>query len=87
MSRPPLHIVTDHDLKATAPAVTETVAQRVRRLQAEARQLAHEAEEQRPIETLWDVTVGATAYAKSIPYQDERVAVERKAGAIMDLAA
>lgn len=39
MSRAPLHVVTDEDLKA-ATAKLETVAQRVRRLQAEARQLA-----------------------------------------------
>ncbi|MFN3582939.1 hypothetical protein [Phenylobacterium sp.] len=39
MSRAPLHVVTDEDLKA-APPKPETVAQRVRRLQAEARQLA-----------------------------------------------
>ena len=47
----------------------------------------HEAEEGRPIETLWDVTVGVTAYAKSIQYQDDRVAVERAGGKILDLVA
>lgn len=48
---------------------------------------AHELEEGRPIETLWDVTTGATAYAKGIEWQDERVALERKAGEVMALAA
>lgn len=55
--------------------------------QAKAINLAHEAEEGRPIETLWDVTVGATAYARTIEWQDERVDIERKAGAVMALAA
>jgi hypothetical protein len=36
---PPLSVVADNDLKTSAPK-TETVAQRVRRLQQEARQLA-----------------------------------------------
>jgi hypothetical protein len=46
----------------------------------------HELEEGRPIETLWDVTQAVTAQARSIGYQDERVALERKAGEIMDMA-
>lgn len=48
---------------------------------------AHESEEGRPMETLWDVTTGVTAYAKSIRNQDDRVAMERRGGAILDLAA
>ena len=48
--------------------------------------LIHEAEEGRPIESLWDVTTAATAYARSIEYQDDRVEMERKAGEIMRLA-
>ncbi len=63
--------------------VAEFLASRFTKSQARAISLAHEAEEQRPIETLWDVTVGATAYARSIEYQDERVAIERTAGKIM----
>jgi hypothetical protein len=47
---------------------------------------AHMAEEDRPIETLWDATVGATAYAKGIKWQDDRVDIERQAGRIMALA-
>lgn len=59
---------------------------RFTRSQAKAINLAHEVEESRPIETLWDVTTGATAYARTIEYQDERVDVERKAGAVLALA-
>jgi hypothetical protein len=43
-------------------------------------------EEGRPIETLWDATTGATAYAKSIPWQSERVDFESLAGDILELA-
>ena len=45
------------------------------------------ADEQRPIETLWDVTTGLTAYARGITHQNERVKLEREAGKILDLAA
>ena len=48
---------------------------------------AFQAEEQRPMETLWDVVTGITAAAKAVPYQDERVAMERDAGKILDLVA
>lgn len=47
----------------------------------------HMLEENRPIETLWDVTTAATAFAKTIPYQDERVQLERDAGKVLDLVA
>ena len=46
----------------------------------------HMLEEQRPIETLWDVSTAVTAKARGIEYQDERVALERQAGDILDLA-
>ena len=50
-------------------------------------QAAHEDEEGRPIETVWDLVTGATAYAKSIQHQDDRVSVERAAGKLLDLVA
>lgn len=50
-------------------------------------QAAHEAEEGRPMETVWDIVTGATAAAKGIQWQDERVAVERAAGKLLDLVA
>jgi len=46
--------------------------------------LAHLAEEGRPIETVWDAVTGITAYAKGIVHQDKRVAVEREAGKLLD---
>jgi hypothetical protein len=47
----------------------------------------HEAEEGRPIETLWDVTTAATAYARGIEHQDRRVEIEREAGKLLKAAA
>jgi hypothetical protein len=48
---------------------------------------AHQADEQRPMETLFDVATGITAYARGIQWQDKRVEFERKAGQVLDLAA
>lgn len=53
---------------------------------AAAIKLAHEADEGRPMETLWDVSTGITAYARGIEQQDDRVAIERIGGAVLDLA-
>lgn len=47
---------------------------------------AHEDEESRPVESLWDAATAITAYAKGIAFTDERVAVEREAGKVLDLA-
>ena len=46
----------------------------------------HLVEEGRPIETAWDVTVSATAHARSIPNNDKRLEVEREAGALLKAA-
>jgi hypothetical protein len=43
----------------------------------------HMEEEQHPIENLWDANVGATAYARRLPYQDDRLKIETTAGAFM----
>ena len=48
---------------------------------------AHQQDEGRPIETLWDAATGITAYARGIEYQDRRVEFEREAGKVLDLAA
>ena len=67
-------------------SVDEFLNRRFTRTQAAGIQLAHESEEGRPIETLWDVTVGTTAYARGLEHQDARVDLERTAGRILDLA-
>lgn len=46
---------------------------------------AHEADEGRPMETVWDVVTGATAYARSIPFTADRVEMEAKAGDLLHL--
>lgn len=48
-------------------------------------QAAHVADEGRPIETVWDAVTGATAYARSIPWQADRVDLETQAGKLLDL--
>jgi hypothetical protein len=47
---------------------------------------AFQADELRPMATLWDVATGVTAYARGIVHQDERVKLERAAGQIIELA-
>jgi hypothetical protein len=44
-------------------------------------------EEEGQAASVWDLVQGATAYARSIPYTDERVAVEKLAGKLMDTVA
>ncbi len=46
--------------------------------------LAHLTDEDRPMETIWDVVTGATAFARSIGWQEERVEIERLAGGLLD---
>lgn len=55
--------------------------------QAAAFKAAHERDEARPMETVWDVATGMTAYARTLPYQDQRVEIERQAGKVLDLVA
>lgn len=66
--------------------VREFLAKRFSKRASEVMMKAHEIEEGRPIETIWDATQAATAYARSIPNQDNRVEIEREAGRIMKLA-
>jgi hypothetical protein len=66
--------------------VTKFLASRFSRSQTSAIKAAHLSDEGRPIETLWDAATGVTAYARSIPYQDERVELEREGGKILALA-
>lgn len=74
-------------IDATGPTVEDFLAARFSKRMAETLIATHLLEEQRPIETLWDAATAITAHARSIPHQDERVALERKAGDILALAA
>lgn len=67
--------------------IDEFLSKRFTRTQVSSIKAAHMADEQRPIETLWDAATGITAYARGIEYQDQRVNLEREAGKILDLAA
>lgn len=83
------HLIEDARAKriGDADAVRDFLAKRFTRPQASAIMAAHVSDEGRPIETLWDATVGATAYARGLAYQDARVDIEREAGKILNLAA
>jgi len=83
--------IIDH-LKAAQAAKVESVDdflknRRFTKTQVTNVKAAFMADEQRPMETVFDVVTGVTAYARAIPYQDQRVALEREAGKIMALAA
>lgn len=54
---------------------------------AEKIKLAHLADEGRPIESAWDAITGATALARDIPFQDDRLALERQAGDVFNMFA
>jgi hypothetical protein len=45
---------------------------------------AFEQDEGEPARSAWDMTQAATAWARSIPYQDDRIVAERIAGKICD---
>lgn len=47
----------------------------------------HLLEEDKPARSAWDLAQAATAYARAIPHQDERVALETAAGRVLALAA
>jgi hypothetical protein len=67
--------------------VSEFLAGRFGKKMVASLQTVHMLEEQRPIETLWDVTTAVTAYARGMQHNDARVELEREGGKILDLAA
>lgn len=67
--------------------IEDFVAKRFGKRMFAAFNTVHQIEEQRPMETLWDVTTAATAYARGVKWQDDRVAIEREAGKVLDLVA
>ena len=92
MAHAETHSITDAIAAAKAKRlgdqdeVNEFLAKRFSKSEVKAINFAMFVDEQRPIETLWDATCAVTAYARSIEWQDERVELERKGGAIMALA-
>jgi len=81
--------IEDAKAKRLDMDVLEFLTKRRKFTMAQAKAIAtvHEAEEARPMETIFDVVTGVTAYAKRVNYQDQRVDLEKEAGKIMDLAA
>lgn len=67
-------------------ALDDFLAKRFGKRLAPVLKATHEAEEGRPIESLWDAATAVTAHAKTITWQDERVELERAGGALLDLA-
>jgi len=67
--------------------VSDFLAKRFGKGLSKSLQTVHELEEGRPIETLWDASVAATAVARSKSHQDNRVALERQAGELLELVA
>jgi len=67
--------------------VDEFLNKRFSKSQTSAIKAAHMADEQRPIESLWDASTGITAYAREIQHVDARVGLEREAGKVLALAA
>ena len=63
------------------------LAKRFTKPVATAVKAAHEREEGRPIETVWDAVTGVTAHAKTLTHQDARVSLEREGGKLLDLVA
>ena len=78
--------ITDALLRAKADRLDDIesfLADRFTTGQAKAIKLAFETDEDRPMETRWDVVTGITAYARGIPHQDRRVEIERAAGKLL----
>lgn len=72
--------------KRLADEADDWLAKRFSKNLAEAFELAHIADEGRPMETLYDVVNGVTAYARGVSHQNDRVKLEREAGKILALA-
>lgn len=72
---------------AKVDKVEEFLRKRFSAKQSTAIAAAHMSDEQRPMETIWDISTGITAFARSIPHQDERVKLEREAGNILAMVA
>jgi HAMP domain-containing protein len=67
--------------------IDDFLAKRLTRRQTELVKLAHESDEGRPIESVFDAVNGITAYARTITHQDRRTEIETIAGDVLELAA
>lgn len=72
--------------KKKIPDVDAFLAARFSKRMVDTIKATHQAEEQRPIETLWDASTAVTAYARGLPHQDARIEFEREGGKILESA-
>jgi hypothetical protein len=86
-AKPVVQAIEDARNKRIDDELSTFLAKRFGKQMAPAIAAIHESEEGRPIETLWDVTVAATAHARSVKNTDKRLEIERAAGELLKLAA
>src|ERR1700758_905949 len=86
-AKPVVQAIEDARSKRIEDELSTFLAKRFGKQMAPAIAAIHEVEEGRPIETLWDVTVAATAHARSLKNTDKRLEIERTAGELLKLAA
>lgn len=82
-AKPIVQAITDARQQRIEGKAAEWLAKRYTKAEALGAMKAHEAEEGRPIETVWDAVTGLTAYAKKFQNTNDRVDVERKAGKLL----
>src|SRR6201981_1334529 len=86
-AKPVVQAIEDARSKRVDDDLSAFLAKRFGKQMAPAIAAIHETEEGRPIETLWDVTVAATAHTRSVKNTDKRLEIERAAGELLKLAA
>jgi hypothetical protein len=86
-AKPVVEAITHAQEKRLGDELDTFLANRFGKRMAPALKAIHETEEGRPIETLWDVTVAATAHARQLSNNDTRIEIERAAGDLLKLAA
>ncbi len=86
-AKPVVQAIGDARSKRIDDELNTFLAKRFGKQMAPAIAAIHETEEGRPIETLWDVTVAATAHARTVQNTDKRLEIERAAGELLKLAA
>jgi len=86
-AKPVQQAIEDARSKRVEADLDKFLANRFGKSMVPAIKAIHQTEEGRPIETVWDVTVAATAHARSISNTDRRLEIERAAGELLKQAA
>src|ERR1700761_1541183 len=82
-AKPVIETITHAQEKRLGDELDSFLANRFGKRMVPAIKAIHETEEGRPIETLWDVTVAATAHARQLSNNDTRIEIERAAGDLL----